>query len=169
MEWGHRRSIRLPGYDYTQEGFYFVTICTYRRGMFLGEMGCETMKINALGKMVYKLWMEIPKHFPVCRMDKFQIMPNHLHGILVIGDGVGAGSPRPLLGRGNRAPTLGQMMAYFKYQTTKEAHRMGYVEEKLWQRNYYEHIIRNEKEYWAVRQYIQDNPKNWEKDELFLG
>ncbi len=106
-------------------------------------------------------------------LDAFVVMPNHVHGIINI---VGAGSPRPhknnnddeTKGRGNRAPTLGQIVAYFKYGTTKQINTIRNVPgDRLWQRNFYEHIIRTTSELARIREYIINNPAQWEEDEYF--
>ena len=163
----HRHSIRLRGFDYSQEGYYFVTICTYHHECLFGEIVDGKIVLNPLGLIVKHNWIAISNHFKFVRINQYMIMPNHIHGILIV-DGVGAGLPRPTSGRGNRAPTLGQMIAYFKYVCAKQIHRIiDNPQLPIWQRNYYEHIIRNEKDYWAIKQYIKDNPKNWERDELF--
>ncbi|MDR2911066.1 MAG: hypothetical protein LBV47_06855, partial [Bacteroidales bacterium] len=142
----HRRSIRLHRYDYSQEGLYFVTVCTQNRTCLFGEITAGEMRLNETGRIVENEWIKLPERFNNVVLDIFQIMPNHFHGILQI---VGAGSARPEINDSdtdnNRAgeprpyvPALGNMIAYFKYQTTKQID----LPVKLWQRNYYEHIIR---------------------------
>jgi putative transposase len=171
----HRRSLRLPQYDYAQPGGYFITICTHDRVCLFGNIVNGTMVLNDAGKMVEKYWNEIPQHFTHITLNEYAVMPNHFHGIIFI---VGAGSSRPMLldrcedcgkeGREDRAPTVGNIVAYFKYQSTKHINVMrngGF--QKLWQRNYYERVIRNEKELFETRQYIINNPMNWELDENY--
>ncbi len=174
-----RQSIRLRGYDYTQNGLYFVTICTHNRENLFGEIKNGKMVLNGVGKIVGYWWNTIPEKFPGIELDIHQIMPNHFHGIVI----VGARSLRPI----QKPPTLGQMIAYFKYESTKQINNyvgVGFSDPsiinssdpikkwqvnhgifaKIFQRNFYEHIIRNEKEYFAIKCYIKDNPKNWEHD-----
>jgi putative transposase len=139
------------------------------------------MILSPAGMMVNKIWKEIPQHYSGCYLDVFQIMPNHFHAILIIDHSVGAG-PRacPECYKGQPqgvAPTpptsLPDIVSRFK-SLTQHIYGLGVQEQhwpmfnkRLWQRNYYEHIVRNEKDYWAINQYIQDNPKNWGKDECF--
>ena len=174
----HRGSIRLKDYNYAREGAYYVTVCVGDRKCLLGDMRNAEVILNGAGKMVLRDWKELPQRFPNIEMDEFIVMPNHLHGIINIVsvdamNHVGAGSPRPNddEGRGNRAPTLGQIVAYFKYQSTKSINaRTGGVipartpYPKIWQRNYYEHIIRTETDLNKIREYIKTNPAMWERD-----
>jgi putative transposase len=160
----HRRSIRLPGYDYSQEGAYYVTIVTQGRECMFGEIVDGEMRLNEYGEIVQKWWNEIPIHFPTVELGMFVIMPNHVHGIIFItterrgevisphdnpnnnfqdayvDETINLGAPTPA-GRETlplRKPTLGQIVAYFKYQSTKEMNRIETDKEitKFWQRNY---------------------------------
>ncbi len=175
----HRRSLRLPHYDYAQPGGYFITICTHDRVCLFGNNVNGAMVLNDAGIMVEKYWNEIPQHFTHVTLDEYVVMPNHFHGIIFI---VGAGSSRPdspgssrdrcedygKEGRENRTPAVGNIVAYFKYQSTKHINVMRNGEfQKFWQRNYYERVIRNEKELFETRQYIINNPMNWELDENY--
>jgi len=186
----HRRSIRLKDYDYSQAGMYFVTICTQGRHCLLGDIEDGTVKLTAAGEMVRTVWEEIQFHYPGVELDEFVIMPNHFHGIVII---VGAG-PRacpdaepqpgqpqpgqPRIGhpRGG-APTLSlpDVVHRFKTMTTKKyvdgvkLHGWQRFDAKLWQRNYWEHIIRNEQELIRIRHYIENNPIQWESDKLNGG
>ena len=167
----HRRSIRLKGYDYSQEGLYFVTICCQNKECLFGKIVDNEMILNNARKIANDCWQQISKHFPNVILHEYVIMPNHFHGIIQI---VGAGSARHDdkmndnmdLGLANPAPTmpLGNIIGYFKYQTTKQID----LPTKLWQRNYYEHIIRNEKSYQHIAEYIINNPKIWGKDKLYV-
>ena len=167
----HRRSIRLSGYDYSQTGAYFVTICEVRRECIFGDVVDGAMCPNQFGEIVLECWNELPNYYPPVELAEFVVMPNHLHGIIVITD-VRAGSFRPdgwQDGRQDAAPTekrtLGQLVGYFKFQITKEINQIrdsGYA--KVLQRDYYEHIIRNEREWKAIAEYIRNNPANWRED-----
>jgi len=229
----HRRSIRLRGYDYAHAGAYFVTVCARERECLFGTVVDGAMRLNENGAIVDDWWRDIPRHFPRVDIDAHIIMPNHMHGIVVI-DGndpigptaVGAGSPRPgsprpglpgvkggggtqgeetrgeeprggetrggetrggetpplqegeygggriaeiIVGAGSprpvKPPTLGQIVAYFKYQSSKAiaaAREMPGV--PVWQRNYYEHIIRSEESLDKIRWYITENPARWAFD-----
>ena len=172
----HRRSIRLKEYDYSQAGAYFVTIVTWQRESLFGKTTNKEMQLNQLGKIADECWQEIPNHFPNIELGAYVIMPNHIHGIIFISDGRGAvlapdeknlhyekGGETPPL----RKPTLGQIIAYFKYQSTKEMNLLGNTGAvtRFWQRNYYEHILRNEKELKNKTEYIEANPLLREQDE----
>lgn len=166
----HRRSIRLKGYDYASGGAYFVTIVTQGRACVFGEIFNEEMHLNEYGVIVQKWWNEIRIHFPNVETDVFVIMPNHVHGIITINDE----SRGEVLSPHNeqnqnypRSSTLGQIIAYFKYQSSKE---VNFIDDtgtivKLWQRNYYEHIIRNQNELQQKTNYILSNPSRWKDDQ----
>lgn len=181
----HRRSIRLKGYDYSQAGAYFVTTVTQDRESFFGEIRDGEMIFNDAGRMVHAVWESMPERFPRMELGAFVVMPNHFHAIVIINDSTigGAGlvpAPRattrvaptaraaPIT---SNAPTLGQIIGAFKSITTHEyitgVDNRGWTQfnKRLWQRNYYEHIIRNEKAMDTIWRYIEANPANWEKDE----
>lgn len=175
----HRRSIRLKGYDYTQPGAYFVTICTHERTCLFGEVVDGVMVLNAWGEIVREEWFRTARLRPyvVLHEDEFVVMPNHVHGIIWIVDAVGAnrrfapttrvaptrGTPTPPAGPD--AGSLGAIIGQFKSAVTKHinAHR-GTPGAPVWQRNYYEHIIRNEQALNAIRRYIAENPLRWHLD-----
>jgi putative transposase len=182
----HRRSIRLKGYDYSSEGAYYVTIVTQGRECLFGEIVNGEMRLNEYGEIVQKWWNEIPIHFPTVELGVFVIMPNHVHGIIFItterrGEVISAhGNPNnnfqdayvdETFSLGGETPlrkrTLGQIVAYFKYQSTKEMNRIETEKAitKFWQRNYYEHIIRDEKDLQSKTDYIKANPSLWDDDE----
>lgn len=182
----HRRSIRLRDYDYTTAGAYFVTACVQGKENLLGEIVEGEMVPNAAGGIIDKWWRNVPVHFHHVQLDGYVIMPNHFHGIIRI---VGAGSPRPEPGHQSptishhaarpitpenqggetptlRAPTLGQIVGYFKYQSTKGINCLrDNPGVPVWQRNYYERTLRSEDELSGARRYIRENPMKWETDE----
>ena len=169
----HRRSIRLKTYDYSEPGGYFVTLCTQGWKCLFGTVVEEQMRVNEYGDIVHTCWGAIPRRYHHVMLDTFVVMPNHMHGILIItdpsiaADTVGAGSSRPY--DANDKPshphTLGQMIAYFKYQSTKQINaRRGTPGTKVWQRNYWERVMRNNKELDRIRQYIEENPVRWHWD-----
>lgn len=173
----HRRSIRLKGYDYAQAGAYFVTIVVQGRECLFGEIVNGEVVLNEYGRIVQKWWDDISIHFPGVETGVFIVMPNHVHGVIfIVHDGRGA-VPAPLIvsdvqNQGGetpplpKGPTLGQIVAYFKYKSTKEMNAMDKsgVVTKFWQRNYYERIIRNEREMGAIWDYIENNPAAWADD-----
>ncbi len=172
----HRRSIRLPGYDYSQEGWYFVTICTQNRLCLFGEIIQDRMQLNEAGLMIEAWWRKLVGKFPNVQPDEYVVMPNHFHGIMNVG-AAPCGRPdneisKNVFGQSHGiAPTLGGVLNWFKTMTTNQyirgVRQNGWLPfpGKLWQRNYYEHIVRNENELNHFRQYVADNPANWQTDE----
>jgi putative transposase len=174
----HRRSIRLPDYDYAQDGWYYVTICSQNHRCLFGEISQEKMILNSAGAMIEKWWRKLPEKYPGIQLDEYVVMPNHLHGIIVIVGAAPRGRPNTGThsvnesGQPHRvAPTLGVIIGWFKTMSTNEYIRNvkqdGWpaFEKRVWQRNYYEHIIRKEKELHSIQNYIAENPMRWEEDE----
>ncbi len=179
-----RRSTRLKEYDYSQPGYYFVTICTQKKQSLFGEISNNSMKLNELGKMVEAIWKQLPDRFPTIQLDEFVMMPNHMHAVIVLAAALNVGAPlagalnskddfiqKSIHGAGARpAPTLGDVIGAFKSITSVayihgiEQQKWPALTKKIWQRNYYDHIIRNEEELLVKRQYILNNPKAWELD-----
>jgi putative transposase len=171
----HRRSIRVQGYDYSQAGAYFVTICTQNRKCLFGEIADGRMVVNHAGRIVDQCWYDIPSHFPHIALDQYVVMPNHLHGIIVISEGRGTACCR---GTACRAPTTTEeqfghpvvgsvptIIRSFKSAATKRINEIRNTPgAKLWQRNFYERIIRNDDELNRIREYIANNPLQWEMD-----
>jgi REP element-mobilizing transposase RayT len=171
----HRRSIRLKGYDYTQEGAYFVTVCSFNRQCIFGEVIDGEVKLSDCGNIVKDRWTDIPIHFPHIEFDAFVVMPNHLHGIILI-----VGNIDEIDGRGTAccAPTtktqgfgglvagsLPVIIRSFKSAVSKQINQMpGAPSTKVWHRGFYEHVIRNDDELTRIRQYIDQNPLRWELD-----
>jgi REP element-mobilizing transposase RayT len=173
----HRRSIRLKGYDYSQAGAYFVTICTQNRVCLFGEVAEGEMWFNDAGQMVETVWGELPIFYPGVDIDGFVAMPNHIHGIIVLVGAAPRGrpdlAPPQAMGQARGpAPTLSlsDVVHRFKTMTTKRyadgVKQWGWMPfpDRLWQRNYYEHIIRDEESLNRIRQYIVDNPACWAMD-----
>lgn len=222
-----RRSIRLKGYHYAQNGAYFVTLCTHNRECLFGDIVNGTMNLNGLGNVAKQCWEDIPKHFPHVELDEWVIMPNHIHGIICIvgaknfspqmhemgndlvpfhndaaqlpndssqiidgfnathlgangsyGASYGANDYLPLRQHGT-SKTIGSIVRGFKIGVTKWARNVGanhdlfvaknFSPHRIWQRNYYEHIIRNEKSLHNIREYIFNNPKNWHLDKMYFS
>lgn len=174
----HRRSIRLPGYDYTSPGAYFVTLCTADRTCLFGDVVDGVMQLNEYGEIAQREWLATAEIRREVELDAFVFMPNHAHIALwfianVGADGrpplptdrdssVGAQGPAPL----RRAPrSLGALVAGYKSTVTKQINILRNMPgADVWQRNYYEHIIRNDRALNAIRAYITDNPVRWEWD-----
>ncbi|GAB4212958.1 MAG: transposase [Roseiflexaceae bacterium] len=149
----NRRSLRLAGHDYTEQGAYFVTICAWSRGEHFGTVDAAGLHPNAAGRMVAYWWGEIGSRFPASTLDAAIVMPDHLHGIILLSGQAGA--------------SLGQIVAWFKTMTTN-VYIWGVREQgwppfvgRLWQRNYYEHIIRHDDDLARVQTYIEGNPARW--------
>lgn len=170
----HRRSIRLKGYDYTQAGAYFVTICTKDRACLFGDVADGVMRLDQMGHIVRQCWLAIPDHFPHVLLDEFVVMPNHVHGIIVImaTHDVGATHASPLQNddtptrpRGPQPRSVASIVGSFKSAAAKRIneHR-GTPGAPIWQRNYYEHIIRDDESLNLIRNYIADNPLRWYLD-----
>ena len=158
----HRRSIRLEGYDYSQAGAYYVTICTHNRECVFGEITDRQMVLNDAGRMVADSWEWLAEQYDHLSLDECVVMPNHLHGIIVIIDGCRGGSRTAPTGK---RKSLGRLIGAFKTVSTKQINQIRKTPGmKLWQRNYYEHIIRNENELKRIREYIANNPMKWEFD-----
>jgi putative transposase len=203
----HRRSIRLTGYDYSQCGYYFITVCTQGQRCLFGEIEKGRMILNDAGKMISCWWNELKNKYPNIEIDEYVVMPNHCHGIINIVGTVGAdpvgadlrvcpnrkveqggrkeskgehigspqqgspvqGSPvRPVQGR-----PIYKMVQWFKTMTTNEYIRnvkqnhWEPFDGRLWQRNYYEQIVRDKNSLSRIREYIIDNPYQWQQDRLF--
>ncbi len=170
----NRRSIRLRDYDYSQEGLYFITICTQNKLCLFGKIENREMILNDAGKMVEKCWLEIPEHYPNVILHKYVIMPNHIHGIIEI---VGAQdivhnraqNIVPLRNEFQKIipGSIGSIVRGFKIGVTKWFRKNSSIK-NVWQRNYYEHIIRNEESYIKITEYIENNPIKWENDEYYI-
>lgn len=162
----HRKSLRLPNYDYTQPGSYFVTMVTKHRLCLFGDVLNGEMRPNSYGQIVMQCWNDLGNHYPHVSQDEFVVMPNHIHGILILND-VGAGL-KPTPTRPNilqKRHGLPEIVRGFK---TFSARRINHLRNipgvPVWQRNYYEHVIRNERELDGIREYIVNNPTQWELD-----
>ncbi|GIL11578.1 MAG: hypothetical protein BroJett038_02980 [Chloroflexota bacterium] len=156
----HRHAMRLKGYDYAQAGAYYVTICTYRRERLFGEVNAEGfMCLNACGDMVVSCWEDLPRHYPQVELDAFVVMPNHLHGILVLDDGVAG-----------KRHSLSEVIRGFKTWSARRVNVLRGAEGvPVWQRSFYDAIIRDETMLNAIRQYIDTNPAQWSVDKENIG
>jgi REP element-mobilizing transposase RayT len=184
----HRRSIRLKGYDYSQKGLYFVTICCQDRICRFGKIENREMILNDLGKIAYDEWIKLPERYPRVLLDVFQIMPNHMHGIIGLDDVVGAtlavaqnadaqnsdipiNTVAPIRAGASPAPTIGNIVGAYKSLVTNKCLEIYKLRNeymgKLWQRNYYEHIIRDEQAYQNIFDYIIHNPEKWQDDKFY--
>jgi len=190
---GNRRSIRLPGYDYTQPGAYFVTICIHQAEELFGEVTDGVLVLNPFGQIAHEEWLASETIRREIELDAFVIMPNHVHGIVwivptglsedvgAVGAQVGAQGlaplryPRGIVGEDGPSPlrraarSLGSMIAGYKMAVTKRVNaRRDTPGAPVWQRNYYEHVIRTEDALRAIREYIVRNPARWQMDRYNL-
>ncbi len=148
----NRRRTRLKEYDYSQEGMYFITICTHKKSCLLGQITNAVMELNNIGKSAELFWKEIPRHYQNVELGAFVIMPNHLHGIISIINS-------------SQKHTLGTMMRSYKASVTNWVRKNSDIL-ILWQHNYYEHVVRNERDYQRIAEYIVSNPSLWDRDAL---
>ena len=167
----HRRSIRLKGYDYSQAGYYFVTICCYQRQCLFGEIVDGVMRLNQYGEIVAETYQWLSSRYPYVHLDKWIIMPNHFHGIIVLTDklcrGASQSAPTTTNNSELKRKPLGRLIGAFKTVSTKKINLIRNAPgTAIWQRNYYEHIIRNEESLNRIRQYIINNPLSWQIDQL---
>jgi REP element-mobilizing transposase RayT len=175
----HRRSIRLPGYDYSQDGYYFITICTQNNRKLFGKVRNDKVLMNDAGRSISFCWDELSRKFNHVVLHSKIVMPNHLHGIIQIDNGVEAHRcVRPSEVEyapegGHAGPPLHTIVQWFKTITTNSyiqgVKNNGWprFDKRLWQRNYYEHIIRTEKSLAYISEYIQNNPIHWLKDAYY--
>jgi REP element-mobilizing transposase RayT len=149
----HRHSIRLKDFDYSHPGAYFVTFITHDRSNFFGDMGDDCVNLNHIGNLVQNEWRLLQKRFPGVEIDDFVVMPNHIHGIIVI---TAAESKQ----------TLGSIVGSFKSSTSRLINALQKTKgNPVWQRNYYEHVIRDEEDLSRIRDYITNNPATWNEDD----
>jgi putative transposase len=147
-----RRSLRLPGYDYSQAGAYFVTACTQNRLMLFGEVIDCDVRLNEMGTIVQQTWDDLPRHYHGIDLDAFIVMPNHVHGIIILAD------------QSERRHAIPEIVRGFKTFSARRVNERVGKRGVLWQRGYYEHVIRNEKALDRIRAYIANNPARWADD-----
>ncbi len=174
----NRKSIRLKDYDYSQEGLYFITICSHNKECIFGEIvGAGSSRpndnlivntkeneiiLNKIGMVIKDEYINLKNKYKNIKCHEYVIMPNHFHCLIEIIKHQ----------EGGKTPTLAEIIGYFKFQTTKKYNEMLEIKNErflsLWQRNYYENIIRNEKRHLQVIEYIENNPKNWVEDRYYV-
>ena len=165
-----RGSIRLPRYDYTQAGAYFITICAADRRCIFGEIRDGAMRLNMNGSIVAAQWAGLPKHYSNATLDDFVLMPNHVHGLIFLTDDghscVGAGlKPALTSPQSNPRHGLPEIIRGFKTFSSRSVNQLrGTPGAPVWQRNYYEHVVRDEGDLDVIRRYIVENPLKWAED-----
>lgn len=170
------KSNRLSNWNYSSAGYYFVTICTQNRICYFGDATSlkqpkSLIHLSSIGEIANKYWEQIPKHFDNIGIDQFIIMPNHVHGIIIINDTTVEahhGVPLPETNKfgGSIPNSLSTIIKQYKSSVTRWCNQNDLS--FTWQSNYHEHIIRNEEELYRIREYIINNPANWDEDENFI-
>ncbi len=174
-----RKKNRLPCYDYSLPGYYYVTICTHKKKRYLGKFNEGELKLSDIGLICENFWKSIPIHFPETELDEFIIMPNHIHGILII-NGVGNADKKGNVGNADKKGNVGnadlhslqenndrtkmllsKCIQQFKSSVTRFINQKGIKNNFRWQKSFYERIIRNERELYFIRRYIRQNPLSW--------
>ena len=150
-----RSNPRLRKYNYNAPGAYFVTVCTGNRECVFGNANAEGMHLNGLGEIILSVWNGLAAHYPSANFDSFVIMPNHVHGIIILQD---------------QSHSLSDIVRSFKgFSSRRRNEFIPASVSPLWQRNYYEHVIRNDDDLRQTREYIQNNPLKWELDREHPG
>jgi REP element-mobilizing transposase RayT len=183
MPYPNRRSIRLKDYDYASEGAYFITICTFMKEKQFGKVDDGRMILDECGEIVREEWLITKDIRPNIELGQYVIMPNHFHGILFIVENMGRKSRGGMVGAGgvrgvsqysptgvpslrSTSQTIGAIIRGFKGAATKRINIIRKLPNiPVWQRNYYEHVIRNREDLGRIRKYIVENPINWKTDE----
>ena len=170
----HRRSIRIPGADYSEPGGYFLTICAAGRKNIFGKIQDARVELSPLGEIVRECWVAIPEHFASAQIKEFVVMPNHLHGIIALKVGARYIVPFDRTARRTESfqtPTKGTIptiVRAFKAAVTRTA-RERLREGDIWQRNYFERVLRDGQEYADASRYVLENPTKWEWDKQNLA
>lgn len=171
MEPPSRKQNRIPHYDYAAPGAYFITICAQNRRCIFGKMTVNTVGdgfpvptnlvvLKNVGKVAQDYILQIPKKYPNVCVDQYVVMPNHIHLLLRIREESGTGNP---------SPTMGDVIGWYKYQVTKQVNLKNNTPgQKIFQRSYHDHVIRGEKDYQMIWQYIDTNPARWQEDCFFV-
>ncbi len=164
----YKKQLRMPGYDYKTPGYYFITLCVHNRTCLFGEVLNHEIHLNAAGNMIKRIWDEIPCKYTNWSVDSLVVMPNHIHAVVVL-------SPSPLINApsldDNTVLSLSELMRSIKTYTmtcySNGVRNDGWLkyEQHLWQRSYYEHMVRNDKSLEKIREYIMNNPAQWELDD----
>jgi REP element-mobilizing transposase RayT len=159
-----RRSIRLKNYDYTTGGAYFVTICAHHRESLFGEVKDGVMRLNDHGVIARTAWEDLPNDYDGVRLDAFVVMPNHVHGIVWLQDTVGAGFKPAPTPRPNRHGLPEFVRAFKTFSSRRINERRRTTGRPVWQRGYYEHVVRNMESLQRIEEYILSNPSRWALD-----
>ena len=165
---GYRRQAeRLRLFDYAAPGAYFITVCSWNRQVILGDVMGGRVILSDAGRIVEEAWLALPRHYPSLALDAFVVMPNHVHGILILGD-VGAGfkpAPTVVAGRPPRRHAIPEIVRAFKTFSARQINVQAQsVGRHVWQRGYYDHVVRDDRDLGRIRDYIFTNPLRWSMD-----
>lgn len=156
MTYRVRKLPRLSGYDYSQNGYYFVTLCTHQKRHLFGSIHEQTINLNSIGKIVESELVQIPHRHQGVRLEAYTIMPNHLHCIIAIEKPKQSAEP----------PTLSNIIGFYKAGVSRQIHP-AYPQLTIWQKSFYDCILRNDAAYLDILRYIEENPIKWESDEYY--
>ena len=174
----HKKSNRLHGYNYSQPGVYYITICTKHRKHYFGDIHNGIMCVNRLGAIAWRQWEWLGQQYNHIRLHAYVVMPNHIHGILEIIDQTSVGTGRDLSlqrdldmhngmnipeRQNNKIKSLSELIGAYKTTTSKLIHQIPFASFS-WQRSFHDHIIKKERSLYTIREYIIQNPAMWEKD-----
>jgi len=162
-----RKSLRLKNYDYSQNGMYFVTICSYQKKCFFGRIVDDEMKLSTVGEIAQRYLVDIPKYYKGVSIDEFIIMPNHIHIVVELSDVVVTEQCSVTTQNNKNYGLLSKIVKSYKNAVTKEINKKFGKNNFKWQRSYYDHIIRKEESLQKIKEYIMINPRDWKKDELY--
>ena len=155
-----RNSLRRPGYDYSQPGEYFVTLYTKNGEYIFGNISNGIMHLNSYGEIAASIWIHIPLLYPNVMLDEFIVMPNHLHGIIILKELENSSN------RNIKKPSLSEIVRRYKYSTTRKINHIRQIKGvSIWHRGFYDQISRGKSNLIAARKYIRNNPKNWHPNE----
>ena len=180
---------RLKGWDYTSNGYYFITICTHQRICYFGQVARGQIILSTVGRLAYQFWAEIPAHFPFVSLDEFVIMPNHIHGILVLSGSRDVAMPRRDVALQRLYPnnigndgkneymshispkpgSVSTIVRSYKSIVSRTANREYPTIGFGWQARFYDHILRSEAELQRIQTYIKNNPRRWVEDSLYIS
>lgn len=174
IKYPKRHPTRLRGFDYSQPGWYFVTVCTYKRKHIFGDIVDGEMRLSSHGQIANFAWVKLRIRFPHIRLDQFVVMPNHVHGVICVGATLAVARPITTIpskrAGASPAPTIGNIIGAYKSIVTTQCLSIAKSNNeylgKLWQRNYHDHIIRDNADLHRIQEYIHDNPANWDTDRL---
>jgi len=158
-----RKINRLQNYDYSQNGYYFVTICEKNRKEFFGEITNDEMILNECGRIIDGQWLWLKDQYDYVKLDEYIVMPNHIHGILIIENKNVNGRDRSRPVPTKKIKSLSELMGAFKTTSSKLIHQTG-LKNFIWQRSFYDHIIRNNQSLNNIRAYVKNNPIKWAMD-----